>query len=74
MGGAALMHNSGTLFAFDKDAQRATSMRSSMARLGASCVHVQHADFLSVLPGDPKYTQVCRPYPTADTPVVPADL
>ena len=54
------MSNDGVLFAFDKDAQRAAGLRASMARLGASCVHTEHADFLAVSADDPQYAKVCQ--------------
>lgn len=55
---AALMRNSGKVFAFDKDPRRLERLKRNAAAAGASCIEAALFDFLEVDPSDPKYAAV----------------
>lgn len=56
---AAILHNTGRVFAFDKDAQRLASMRKLTECVGASrAIQLSHMDFLKVDPTSPQYSRV----------------
>lgn len=47
-----------TIYAFDKDKKRLTTMKSLCQRAGASCLRLRNADFLRINPQDPQYSNV----------------
>ncbi|KAH0623183.1 hypothetical protein JD844_031228 [Phrynosoma platyrhinos] len=55
---AAIMKNKGRLFAFDLDAKRLATLSTMLVRAGATCYELEHRDFLTTDPSDPKYSRV----------------
>ncbi|XP_058268704.1 probable 28S rRNA (cytosine-C(5))-methyltransferase isoform X2 [Hemibagrus wyckioides] len=55
---AAVMKNKGTLFAFDLDAKRLSTMSTLLLRAGVTCHHLANEDFLKVDPLSPAYKDV----------------
>ncbi|XP_045161544.2 28S rRNA (cytosine-C(5))-methyltransferase-like [Mercenaria mercenaria] len=55
---AAIMGNNGTIYAFDKDPKRLSTLKTLVAKAGATCVQAGCRDFLSVSPLDKMYENV----------------
>ncbi|XP_037833139.1 probable 28S rRNA (cytosine-C(5))-methyltransferase isoform X2 [Kryptolebias marmoratus] len=55
---AAIMRNTGRLFAFDLDAQRLATMSTLLLRAGLTCHQLANQDFLKVDPDSPQYKDV----------------
>ncbi|XP_060565814.1 28S rRNA (cytosine-C(5))-methyltransferase-like [Ruditapes philippinarum] len=55
---AAIMGNQGKVLAFDKDAKRLSTLKKLVSKAGATCVHAECKDFLSVKPHDDMYRNV----------------
>lgn len=55
---AAIMQNSGTIYAFDKDKTRLDTLIRLTGRAGCSNINAIHQSFLDADPLDPKYSQV----------------
>ncbi|XP_053389636.1 28S rRNA (cytosine-C(5))-methyltransferase-like [Mercenaria mercenaria] len=52
------MGNNGTIYAFDKDPKRLSTLKTLVAKAGATCVQAGCRDFLSVSPLDKMYENV----------------
>ncbi|NXG66141.1 NSUN5 methyltransferase, partial [Hemiprocne comata] len=55
---AALLQNKGQIFAFDVDTKRLATMNTMLMRAGVTGFQLAQQDFLTVDPGDPKYSRV----------------
>ncbi|KAF9064180.1 S-adenosyl-L-methionine-dependent methyltransferase [Rhodocollybia butyracea] len=55
---STLMCNLGTLFAFERDRKRFSTLQTMLAKAKCKNVEPVNADFLTVDPSDPKYSQV----------------
>ncbi|NXW52918.1 NSUN5 methyltransferase, partial [Nyctiprogne leucopyga] len=55
---AAILKNKGRIFAFDVDTKRVATMNTMLTRAGVMGFQLAQQDFLTVDPGDPKYSQV----------------
>lgn len=55
---AAIMNNTGKLFAFDLDAKRLSTMSTLLLRAGVTCQKLANEDFLKVDPHSPLYKDV----------------
>ncbi|KAM6315870.1 28S rRNA (cytosine-C(5))-methyltransferase isoform 2-T2 [Podargus strigoides] len=55
---AAILKNKGQIFAFDVDTKRLATMNTLLMRAGVTSVQLAQQDFLTVDPGDPKYSKV----------------
>ncbi|NXS55173.1 NSUN5 methyltransferase, partial [Brachypteracias leptosomus] len=55
---AALLRNKGQIFAFDVDTKRLATMNTLLMRAGVTSFQLAQQDFLTVDPGDPKYSRV----------------
>ncbi|NXE29153.1 NSUN5 methyltransferase, partial [Ardeotis kori] len=55
---AAILKNKGQIFAFDVDAKRLATMNTMLMRAGVTGFQLAQQDFLTVDPGDPKYSKV----------------
>ncbi|NWX13721.1 NSUN5 methyltransferase, partial [Aegotheles bennettii] len=55
---AALLGNKGQIFAFDVDTKRLATMNTMLMRAGVTSSQLAQQDFLTVDPGDPKYSRV----------------
>ncbi|XP_068010588.1 28S rRNA (cytosine-C(5))-methyltransferase isoform X1 [Melanerpes formicivorus] len=55
---AAIMKNKGQIFAFDVDTKRLATMNTMLMRAGVTSFQLAQQDFLTVDPGDPKYSKV----------------
>ena len=55
---AALMKNTGKIYAFDLSFKRIKTMKSMLEKAGVFNCEVKHSDFLEILPSNPKYHQV----------------
>lgn len=55
---AALMKNTGRIFAFDLDARRLSAMSTLLLRAGATCLDLKNQDFLKVQPDAAQYSEV----------------
>ncbi|NXC16092.1 NSUN5 methyltransferase, partial [Corythaeola cristata] len=55
---AAILKNKGQIFAFDVDTKRLATMNTMLMRAGVSSFQLAQQDFLTVDPGDPKYSRV----------------
>ncbi|KFP90911.1 Putative methyltransferase NSUN5, partial [Apaloderma vittatum] len=55
---AAILKNKGQIFAFDVDTKRLATMNTMLMRAGVTGFQLAQQDFLTVDPGDPKYSKV----------------
>ncbi|NXL53372.1 NSUN5 methyltransferase, partial [Podilymbus podiceps] len=55
---AAILQNKGQIFAFDVDTKRLATMNTMLMRAGVTGFQLAQQDFLTVDPGDPKYSKV----------------
>ncbi|XP_076210838.1 28S rRNA (cytosine-C(5))-methyltransferase isoform X2 [Aptenodytes patagonicus] len=55
---AAILKNKGQIFAFDVDTKRLATMNTMLTRAGVTGFQLAQQDFLTVDPGDPKYSKV----------------
>nr|XP_033778846.1 probable 28S rRNA (cytosine-C(5))-methyltransferase isoform X2 [Geotrypetes seraphini] len=55
---AAILKNTGKIFAFDLDTKRLATMSTLLLRAGVTCHEMANQDFLQVEPCDPKYMNV----------------
>ncbi|NXD70551.1 NSUN5 methyltransferase, partial [Eolophus roseicapillus] len=55
---AAILKNKGQIFAFDMDTKRLATMNTMLMRAGVTGFQLAQQDFLTVDPGDPKYSKV----------------
>ncbi|NXI40826.1 NSUN5 methyltransferase, partial [Galbula dea] len=55
---AAILKNKGQIFAFDVDTKRLATMNTLLMRAGVTGFQLAQQDFLTVDPGDPKYSKV----------------
>ncbi|XP_030041810.1 28S rRNA (cytosine-C(5))-methyltransferase isoform X2 [Microcaecilia unicolor] len=55
---AAILKNTGKIFAFDLDTKRLATMSTLLLRAGVTCHEMANQDFLQVEPRDPKYMSV----------------
>ncbi|NWW73875.1 NSUN5 methyltransferase, partial [Climacteris rufus] len=55
---AAILQNKGQIFAFDVDPKRVATMNTLLTRAGVTGCQLAQQDFLTVDPGDPKYSRV----------------
>ncbi|XP_062485682.1 28S rRNA (cytosine-C(5))-methyltransferase [Pezoporus occidentalis] len=55
---AAILKNKGRIFAFDVDTKRLATMNTMLMRAGVTGFQLAQQDFLTVDPGDPKYSKV----------------
>ncbi|NXY21757.1 NSUN5 methyltransferase, partial [Atrichornis clamosus] len=55
---AAILKNKGQIFAFDVDPKRVATMNTLLTRAGVTGCQLAQQDFLTVDPGDPKYSRV----------------
>ncbi|NXS98596.1 NSUN5 methyltransferase, partial [Jacana jacana] len=55
---AAILKNKGQIFAFDVDTKRLATMNTMLMRAGVTSFQLAQQDFLTVDPGDPKYSKV----------------
>ncbi|NXA09835.1 NSUN5 methyltransferase, partial [Sapayoa aenigma] len=55
---AAILKNKGQIFAFDVDPKRVATMNTLLTRAGVTSCQLAQQDFLTVDPGDPKYSRV----------------
>ncbi|KFP74205.1 Putative methyltransferase NSUN5, partial [Acanthisitta chloris] len=55
---AALLKNKGQIFAFDVDPKRVATMSTLLTRAGVTSCQLAQQDFLTVDPGDAKYSRV----------------
>ncbi|NXJ93294.1 NSUN5 methyltransferase, partial [Corythaixoides concolor] len=55
---AAILKNKGQIFAFDVDTKRLATMNTMLMRAGVTSFQLAQQDFLTVDPGDPKYSRV----------------
>ncbi|NXU52948.1 NSUN5 methyltransferase, partial [Turnix velox] len=55
---AAILGNKGQIFAFDVDTKRLATMNTMLMRAGVTSFQLAQQDFLTVDPGDPKYSKV----------------
>ncbi|XP_010022572.1 PREDICTED: probable 28S rRNA (cytosine-C(5))-methyltransferase, partial [Nestor notabilis] len=55
---AAILKNKGQIFAFDVDPKRLATMNTMLMRAGVTGFQLAQQDFLTVDPGDPKYSKV----------------
>ncbi|KAF1517182.1 putative 28S rRNA (cytosine-C(5))-methyltransferase, partial [Eudyptes sclateri] len=55
---AAILKNKGQIFAFDVDTKRLATMNTMLTRAGVTGFQLAQQDFLTVNPGDPKYSKV----------------
>ncbi|NXE96672.1 NSUN5 methyltransferase, partial [Menura novaehollandiae] len=55
---AAILKNKGQIFAFDVDPKRVATMNTLLTRAGVTGCQLTQQDFLTVDPGDPKYSRV----------------
>ncbi|NXF77785.1 NSUN5 methyltransferase, partial [Sclerurus mexicanus] len=55
---AAILRNKGQIFAFDVDPKRVATTNTLLARAGVTGCQLAQQDFLTVDPGDPKYSRV----------------
>ncbi|NWI95991.1 NSUN5 methyltransferase, partial [Pitta sordida] len=55
---AAILKNKGQIFAFDVDPKRVATMSTLLTRAGVTGCQLAQQDFLTVDPGDPKYSKV----------------
>ncbi|NXM70352.1 NSUN5 methyltransferase, partial [Serilophus lunatus] len=55
---AAILKNKGQIFAFDVDPKRVATMNTLLTRAGVTGCKLAQQDFLTVDPGDPKYSRV----------------
>ncbi|KAM8991232.1 28S rRNA (cytosine-C(5))-methyltransferase isoform 1-T1 [Ara ararauna] len=55
---AAILKNKGQIFAFDVDTKRLATMSTMLTRAGVTGFQLAQQDFLTVDPGDPKYSKV----------------
>ena len=55
---AAIMHNSGRIFAFDKSSQRLETLKKLTTKAGCKIIEPINGDFLLTDPLDPKYEKV----------------
>lgn len=55
---AAIMKNTGRLFAFDLDGKRLSTMSTLLLRAGVTCQQLANQDFLKLDPADPQYKDV----------------
>uniref|UniRef100_A0A8C8BJU3 28S rRNA (cytosine-C(5))-methyltransferase n=1 Tax=Otus sunia TaxID=257818 RepID=A0A8C8BJU3_9STRI len=55
---AAILKNKGQIFAFDVDTKRLATMNTMLMRAGVTGFQLAQQDFLTVDPGDPRYSKV----------------
>ncbi|NXJ69751.1 NSUN5 methyltransferase, partial [Rostratula benghalensis] len=55
---AAILKNKGQIFAFDVDTKRLATMNTLLMRAGVTGFQLAQQDFLTVDPGDPRYSKV----------------
>ncbi|XP_055652414.1 28S rRNA (cytosine-C(5))-methyltransferase isoform X1 [Falco peregrinus] len=55
---AAILKNKGQIFAFDVDTKRLATMNTMLMRAGVTSFQLAQQDFLTVDPGNPKYSKV----------------